>query len=54
MIDLESVRQRMLEAGSDQDYEDPDNYDVGTSKKRLDEPPSADTLLTSSTTKPSD
>lgn len=25
-IDLESVRQKMIDAGSDQDYEDPDNY----------------------------
>lgn len=25
-IDLESVRQKMVDAGSDQDYEDPDIY----------------------------
>jgi SHAQKYF class myb-like DNA-binding protein len=25
-LDLEQVRNRMLEAGSDQDYEDPENY----------------------------
>jgi hypothetical protein len=25
---LEGVRKRMLEAGSDQDYEDPDNYSL--------------------------
>ena len=31
-IDLEGVRQRMMEAGSDQDYEDPDNYCVPVQK----------------------
>jgi SHAQKYF class myb-like DNA-binding protein len=34
LIDLESVRLRMIEAGSDQDYEDPDNYDLGPSKTK--------------------
>jgi hypothetical protein len=28
-LDLESVRQRMIEAGSNQDYEDIDNYSTG-------------------------
>jgi len=32
-IDLEGVRQRMMEAGSDQDYEDPDNYNLAPVKK---------------------
>lgn len=31
-LDLEKVRQRMLEAGSNQDYEDLDNYSVGPVK----------------------
>lgn len=33
LIDLESVRQRMIEAGSDKDYEDPDNYSLGPPDK---------------------
>ena len=28
-LDLETVRQRMLDAGSNQDYEDLDNYSTG-------------------------
>lgn len=34
LIDLDTVRQRMIEAGSDQDYEDPDNYSLGPPSKK--------------------
>lgn len=34
LIDLDKVRLRMIEAGSEQDYEDPDNYELGPAKSK--------------------
>lgn len=38
-VDLEAVRQRMVEAGSDEDYEDPNNYNIELAAKKTDTVP---------------
>ena len=38
-VDLEAVRKRMADAGSDEDYEDPNNYNIELAPKKTDTVP---------------